>query len=176
MNYIIAQKQNGLFLLDGQPTRFTTKDLLCKCCGEGLVDERVLRAIRDTETCLGYEVDLNGCARCEIYNKSIGGTIVSSHLFEVMKPSIAIDFEKKDKPYTEIWENAVCNFQRVGVYVSKYPDKDGNPQAYFHGDIKPKRLFWYKDARGYHYYNNPTFCINDFTEKVMKKSKEGEQV
>ena len=165
----IAKQENGFFVVDGITREYPVYDFACKCCNKASVDESVLFALYFTEQCLGYPLHVNGCSRCFNYNTQIHGSARSAHLFDDQSPANAVDFERKDKPYADIWNVAVCNFSRVGIYLSKYLADDGSKQAYFHGDVKQPSLFWYRDASGYHYYKDPNACIKDFTEKVMKK-------
>ena len=168
-----AEIKDGVFLLDGEPTRFKTDAFACSCCGRVDVDERVIRALVNTEKVLQFELIINCSCRCVVHNAKVGGGAKSSHIILPEKPSFAIDFERKDKSNKTIFYGALLGgFRRVGVYLSKHRAPDGSKQSYFHADVAVNPLYWYHDGNGYHYHTNADLCLHDYNKNVILK-KEG---
>lgn len=168
-----TETKDGFFLLNGQPTRFKTDAFACACCGLVNMDERVIQALVNTEKIIRFELSINCGGRCPINNAKVGGGAKSSHIILPEKPSLAVDFELKDKDNKTIFYGALLGgFTRIGIYLSKHLAPNGKKQSYFHADVAVNPLYWYHDNNGYHYYTNPDVCLHDYNKNVLQK-KEG---
>ena len=58
---------------------FKVSEFACKCCGENLIDQRVLDMAQIIREELGVPVRVNSGYRCEEHNRRVGGVKGSKH-------------------------------------------------------------------------------------------------
>lgn len=134
----------------GLETRLAVKPWLCRCCGKGTVDSRLITKAALMETITQHKMEvLSGC-RCEEHNKDIGGSEYSAHLFFRRKSAKGFDGRIKCHPTVVFRAALIAGFSGIGLYV-------GARGPFLHMDLKTNRKtnprFWFRDRKGlYHYF------------------------
>ena len=129
------------------------------CSGTRLSDDLV-NWILDFERITGFKINITSGARCESYNREVGGYWNSPHLTDINGVGHAIDFQIKGlKPIEVAFKVNGTGLKRLGIY--KY---------HVHGDIeKPNpSKYWYVNKE-YIYSGN----INNLTDFLYKLKREG---
>ncbi len=131
------------------------------CSGTRLSDE-LTNWILDFERYLGKKLILTSGARCEIYNREIGGYWNSPHLIDVNKVGHAVDFQVSGmKPIEIAFEVEKHNPEgRIGIY-----------QKHVHRDFErpnPSK-FWY--VNGDYIYSGQIKTLKEFLEKLKTERR-----
>lgn len=129
------------------------------CSGTRLSDDLV-KWILDFEQKTGLKINITSGARCESYNREVGGYWNSPHLTDVNGIGHAIDFQIKGmKPIEIAFKVDGMGLKRIGIY--KY---------HVHGDLKKPNpsKYWYVNKE-YIYSGN----INNLTDFLYKLKREG---
>ncbi len=110
---------------------FSRSEFACKCgCGFDSVDAELIEILEDLRTHFGgRSVIVNSGARCELYNKKIGGAVSSKHL-----SSRAAD----------IVVNGIAPVLVYEYLRTKYPDKYGigKYRTFTHIDSRKTKARW----------------------------------
>ena len=59
---------------------FHDSEFTCKCCGESVIDIRLIILLEDIRVHFGKPVSVTSGYRCEAHNRAIGGSKSSQHL------------------------------------------------------------------------------------------------
>ena len=132
----------------------------CSMCSGTRLDEKLVNWILDFEKNTGLKINITSGARCESYNREVGGYWNSPHLTDINGVGHAIDFQIKGlKPIEVAFKVNGTGLKRLGIY--KY---------HVHGDIeKPNpSKYWYVNKE-YAYSGN----INNLTDFLYQLKKEG---
>ena len=130
------------------------------CSGTRLSDDLV-KWILSFEKKTGLKIEITSGARCESYNREVGGYWNSPHLIDINGIGHAIDFQIKGlKPIEIAYKVDGFDSQgRIGIY-----------QAHIHKDLEipnPSK-YWYVNKE-YIYSGN----INNLTDFLYKLKREG---
>ena len=133
----------------------------CSECSGTKLDEKLVKWILDFEKKTGLRINITSGARCESYNREVGGYWNSPHLTDVNGIGHAIDFQIKGlKPIEIAYKVDGFDSQgRIGIY-----------QAHIHKDLEipnPSK-YWYVNKE-YIYSGN----INNLTDFLYKLKREG---
>jgi len=133
----------------------------CRECSGTRLDEKLVNWILDFEQKTGLKINITSGARCESYNREVGGYWDSPHLTDVNGIGHAIDFQIKGlKPIEIAYKVDGFDSQgRIGIY-----------QAHIHKDLEipnPSK-YWYVNKE-YIYSGN----INNLTDFLYKLKREG---
>lgn len=76
----------------------------CTCCGKGGISIATLIVLEDVRRHFDKPVTITSGARCESYNKSVGGTKRSEHLVTESEPlADAVDIVVEDVSPTQVY-------------------------------------------------------------------------
>ena len=131
------------------------------CSGTRLSDDLV-KWILDFEQKTGLKINITSGARCESYNREVGGYWNSPHLTDVNGIGHAIDFQIKGlKPIEIAYKVDGTGLKRIGIY--KY---------HVHGDLErpnPSK-YWYT-ANGNPIYSGNIDNLKDFLLLMKKEGR-----
>lgn len=133
----------------------------CAYCSGTKLDDRLTQWIIDFENYLGTKLILTSGARCESYNREVGGAWNSPHLTDALGIGHAIDFQVKGmRPIEVAFE--IENFEtegRTGIY-----------QFHTHKDfvIPSPSKYWYVN-NDYIYSQN--LNLKDFITKLKSEGR-----
>lgn len=136
----------------------------CPCweCSGTKLDEKLVDWVLDFEQRTGLKIDITSGARCESYNRKVGGFWNSPHLIDTNKVGHAIDFQIKGmKPIEIAFKVDETGLKRIGIYKS-----------HIHGDMitpSPSK-YWYVGRDGTTIYSRH---INDLRNFLIQMKKEG---
>ena len=131
------------------------------CSGTRLSDDLV-KWILDFEKKTGLRINITSGARCESYNREVGGYWNSPHLTDINGVGHAIDFQIKGlKPIEVAFKVNGTGLKRLGIY--KY---------HVHGDLErpnPSK-YWYT-ANGNPIYSGNIDNLKDFLLLMKKEGR-----
>ena len=134
----------------------------CKYCSGTRLSDKLVNWILDFEKYLGKKLTLTSGARCEIYNREIGGHWNSPHLTDINGIGHAIDFQVPGmKPIEIAFEVERQNPKgRIGIY-----------EKHVHRDFeKPNpSKFWYVNKE--YIYSGQIKTLKEFLEKLKKEGR-----
>lgn len=127
---------------------FEWADVVCRCCGRVIVDERFWRHMELLEalrTRLGWPMLMDSGHRCERHNREVGGEPQSQHLH--FATDVRPGWEEEDSAESweaklgTLWQEAEAHFDGVGRY-----------DTFVHMDLRGARAAWdlRKHAAGSH--------------------------
>ena len=132
----------------------------CSECSGTRLDEKLVNWILDFEKKTGLKINITSGARCESYNREVGGYWDSPHLTDVNGVGHAIDFQIRGlKPIEVAFKVDGKGLKRLGIY-----------RYHVHGDLEipnPSK-YWYVNKE-YAYSGN----INNLTDFLIQMKKEG---
>jgi len=142
----------------------------CRECSGTRLDEKLVKWILDFEQKTGLKINITSGARCESYNREVGGYWNSPHLTDVNGVGHAIDFRIKGLKPIEIAfkvEEVALKFgglelKRLGIY--KY---------HVHGDLErpnPSK-YWYTGNDGIPIYSKNINNLKDFLIQMKKEGR-----
>lgn len=115
---------------------FQVREFSCHgsgCCGETLVDEKLVEYLQKIREHFGQPVTLNSGYRCAVHNKAVGGAGGSLHV-----KGQAADISVKGVAPAEVAKYAESiGVLGIGLYET---DKDG---YFVHIDTRTYKSFWY---------------------------------
>jgi len=141
----------------------------CSECSGTRLDEKLVNWILDFEQKTGLKINITSGARCESYNREVGGYWDSPHLTDINGIGHAIDFQIKGLKPIEVAfkvEEVALKFgglglKRLGIY--KY---------HVHGDLErpnPSK-YWYT-ANGNPIYSGNIDNLKDFLLLMKKEGR-----
>lgn len=142
----------------------------CRECSGTRLDEKLVNWILDFEQKTGLKINITSGARCESYNREVGGYWDSPHLTDVNGIGHAIDFRIKGLKPIEVAfkvEEVALKFgwlelKRLGIY--KY---------HVHGDLErpnPSK-YWYTGNDGIPIYSKNINNLKDFLIQMKKEGR-----
>ena len=142
----------------------------CSECSGTRLDEKLVNWILDFEQKTGLKINITSGARCESYNREVGGFWNSPHLTDINGIGHAIDFQIKGLKPIEVAfkvEEAALKFgglelKRLGIY--KY---------HVHGDLErpnPSK-YWYTGNDGIPIYSKNINNLKDFLIQMKKEGR-----
>ena len=142
----------------------------CSECSGTRLDEKLVNWILDFEQKTGLKINITSGARCESYNREVGGYWDSPHLTDVNGIGHAIDFQIKGLKPIEVAfkvEEVALKFgglelKRLGIY--KY---------HVHGDLErpnPSK-YWYTGNDGIPIYSKNINNLKDFLIQMKKEGR-----
>lgn len=133
----------------------------CSECSGTRLSDNLVNWILGFEQKTGLKIEITSGARCESYNREVGGYWNSPHLTDVNKIGHAIDFQIKGlKPIEIAFKVEGTGLKRIGIY-----------QNHVHGDfINPNPSKYWFSPNG-----NPIYSrhINNLKEFLFLMKKEG---
>ncbi len=135
----------------------------CSECSGTRLDEKLVEWILDFEQKTGLKINITSGARCESYNREVGGYWNSPHLINVNGVGHAIDFQIRGlKPIEVAFKVDGMGLKRIGIYKS-----------HVHGDIeKPNpSKYWYVGSDGVPIYSKQINNLQDFLSQLKKEGR-----
>ena len=95
-------------------SNFTAQEFACKCCGEMMIDQRLIGKLELLRAEFGKPIIITSGYRCPKYNKEVGGAVRSQHL-----SGKAVDVKVRGISPTKVAKSAKkVGFSFVKVYSS----------------------------------------------------------
>jgi len=115
--------------------QFQRSEFACNCgCGFDVVDVQLLAVLQDLRDSLESVIIINSGCRCSEYNKTVGGSPRSQHVF-----GKAADIDVVEVGPMDVYR----------LLDKKYPDKFGIGlyDAFVHIDVRDKKTRWDKRTK-----------------------------
>ena len=135
----------------------------CSMCSGTRLDEKLVKWILDFEKKTELKINITSGARCESYNREVGGYWNSPHLTDVNGIGHAIDFQIKElKPIEVAFRVDGSGLKRIGIY-----------QNHIHGDFKKPNpsKYWYTGNDGIPIYSKNINNLKDFLIQMKKEGR-----
>ena len=115
---------------------FERREFSCRCkCGFNTVDAELLAVLTNLRTEIGKPIAiLSGC-RCQVWNKKVGGSVNSQHLYGKAADIIVLDGIPASYVAT-LLDSMYPHTYGIGLY-NAYPNMT-------HIDVRPERVRWKK--------------------------------
>ena len=99
---------------------FHSEEFACRCCGDDRMAIRVVERLEKARQVLGRAIRISSGVRCPEYNRTVGGSLTSSHLVilrDGLLEACAIDLDVYDAHYGYKLFNALVTvgFDRIGL-------------------------------------------------------------
>ena len=119
---------------------FSRYDVQCSCgCGTSLVSPKLIEKLQHVRDILGKSMTITSGVRCESFNASIKGSLVSSHMPDSDRIGLAVDIACTNSiDRYELVEVVQKFFKRIGIVG----EHSGN---FIHLDVdktKPQEVLW----------------------------------
>jgi Peptidase M15. len=114
---------------------FSHYEVQCICgCGVSWVNPRLIEKLQHVRDVLGKPITITSGVRCESFNSSIKGSLVSSHMPDADGMGLAVDIAcTSSKTRYELVDVAIKFFRRIGIAG----EHSGN---FIHLDVDPNKM------------------------------------
>ena len=120
--------------MDDLSNNFSRYEVQCSCgCGASWVSPRLIEKLQHVRDVFGKPMTITSGVRCESFNASIKGSLVSSHMPDADGMGLAVDIAcTSSKARFEMVDVAIKIFRRIGIAGQH----SGN---FIHLDVDPSK-------------------------------------
>jgi len=97
--------------------KFSHYEVQCSCgYGASWVSPKLIEKLQHVRDVLGKPMTITSGVRCESFNKSINGSLVSSHMLDADRMGLAVDIAcTTSQARYEMADVAIKFFKRIGI-------------------------------------------------------------